>query len=1129
MNTLNSSNTYRKLLAGATLTAACFLMPHSVLATIFTVSTLADNVPGSLRDAIGTAQDGDTIVFAESLFDYGPGTITLTSGELNIGLNNLSIIGPGQRGILGMGVWGPQYLTINGEKRSPVFNITGSGVFLQNITITGGLTNGPDGGMNNSDTFGEVAQGGGIINFGNLQLQWCIISNNSAQGGQFINSNNGGNGGDGEGGGIANFGTLSLYECTICSNTAIGGQSFGGGFNDLFQPNTSYGGNGWGGGIYNEGDLSLTNCTLSGNSANGADENIVPIGNIGGDGDGGGICIAIGFLSLFNCTIANNSASGGDADFLNDSPFGTSGQSGNGNGGGVCNLLSYVFMQSCTISSNAASGGNMNDFEGASSMAGNGNGGGIYCSFLEDYPQTTLENTIIAGNLLVPGSGGSGAANGSATGPDVFGFVASDGYNFIGQVDGSSGWNPNTGENNDLGGTTYQPANPNLGPLQDNGGPTFTMALLETPGIPNREVDQGNSFGIHTDQRGDLRPVPYNPMVPAPGDYSDIGAYELQVNSPDMTASTGSTSSPDSPGNYYMSTIVSWSNSSGGSFGGTPGSRFVLLTNRPAFGLQKLPVNTPFSPGNWTPFTGAIRYYNGNNQFVASDPIVAGPGELYRLIFPATNVLFILPAATTPATSVSSSSATLNGNTTPYGFNTHYWFEYGTNAKYGLTTATNSLTTVTNPADLATLSQSIGGLTGATLYHYQLVVTDDEGTQFGGDQTFEFGPPTVTTLAASSVTTNAAVANGSVNPNGSSTAVYFEYGLDTNYGTVTVSNNIGTSAQSDLNATITSLSPGTVYHYRVDAFNGNGISFGADVTFTTIAPPRVTTLAAQSIRTNSAVLSGSVNPTGDEATWAFQWGLTTNYGQKTPPLLMSPFTNTMVPVNFPVSGLSPGTLYHYQIVATNSIGSASGGDVTFTTQDTNSTPYYYVGNNLIVTNGAPDGGAPLVILGEYSPTGPLAAASPTTTLPAGVVKYVLFYGQNYNFTLYSLSYVTNGPNTSEPTFQVVASQSFSGTNSGPAIQALAVTNFSVYAGNLLAFAGQGPYYPQNPNDAVNSDATYENSSNPNSGTATPPGGPGTVFSLGIYSDTNANYGYISDVFGNQGRTYGFGVDVLLVP
>jgi uncharacterized repeat protein (TIGR03803 family) len=186
----------------------------------------------------------------------------------------------------------------------------------------------------------------------------------------------------------------------------------------------------------------------------------------------------------------------------------------------------------------------------------------------------------------------------------------------------------------------------------------------------------------------------------------------------------------------------------------------------------------------------------------------------------------------------------------------------------------------------------------------------------------------------------------------------------------------------------------------------------------------------------------------------------------------------------------------------------------------------YIGNSLTVPNGGADGDPPLVILGEYSPAGPLATASSATTLPNGTVQDVKFYGSDYNFTLYALSLVASDPSLNQQTFQVVASESFSGF-ALPGIQTLAVSGFSVTAGDFLAFAGIGPYYPQNPNDAPNSDATYEDSSDPGSFRATPPGGPGTEFTVGPYPDPGANYEFISDYFGNEGRTYGIGVDVSL--
>jgi hypothetical protein len=98
----------------------------------------------------------------------------------------------------------------------------------------------------------------------------------------------------------------------------------------------------------------------------------------------------------------------------------------------------------------------------------------------------------------------------------------------IGVADGSTGFV--NGINSDHVGSIASSIYSQLGPLQMNGGFTnggFTLTHALLPGSP--AIDQGNSFGIRTDQRGDERPF-NNPLAPnAPGgDGSDIGAFELQ-------------------------------------------------------------------------------------------------------------------------------------------------------------------------------------------------------------------------------------------------------------------------------------------------------------------------------------------------------------------------------------------------------------------------------------------------------------------------------------------------------------------------------------------------------------------------------------------------------------------------
>ena len=96
-------------------------------------------------------------------------------------------------------------------------------------------------------------------------------------------------------------------------------------------------------------------------------------------------------------------------------------------------------------------------------------------------------------------------------------------------------------------------------------------------------------------------------------------------------------------------------------------------------------------------------------------------------------------------------------------------------------------------------------------------------------------PPTATTLAAGSVTTDGATLNGTVNANGESTTVTFEYGLTTSYGSsvaATPGTVTGTSNTS-VSASISGLEEATTYNFRVKAVSAGGTTYGSNQTFTT--------------------------------------------------------------------------------------------------------------------------------------------------------------------------------------------------------------------------------------------------------------------------------------------------------
>ncbi|HJW38248.1 MAG TPA: hypothetical protein VJ420_06515, partial [Candidatus Udaeobacter sp.] len=87
---------------------------------------------------------------------------------------------------------------------------------------------------------------------------------------------------------------------------------------------------------------------------------------------------------------------------------------------------------------------------------------------------------------------------------------------------------------------------------------------------------------------------------------------------------------------------------------------------------------------------------------------------------------------TNPATSVTSSSATLKGTVDPHGLTTSVHFQYGTTSSYGLTTANQSFGGNTYQS----VSANISGLNGSTTYHFRIVATNSAGTTYGSDKTF---------------------------------------------------------------------------------------------------------------------------------------------------------------------------------------------------------------------------------------------------------------------------------------------------------------------------------------------------------------------------------------------------------
>jgi len=94
--------------------------------------------------------------------------------------------------------------------------------------------------------------------------------------------------------------------------------------------------------------------------------------------------------------------------------------------------------------------------------------------------------------------------------------------------------------------------------------------------------------------------------------------------------------------------------------------------------------------------------------------------------------------------------------------------------------------------------------------------------------------------------------------------------------------------------------------------------------------PSVVTGPPSQIAVTGATLSGDVDPGGATTTYNFEYGTTASYGLDTAVVSAGAGTHE-VGVASRLDGLTPGTAYHYRLVARSSVGSSYGSDSTFRT------------------------------------------------------------------------------------------------------------------------------------------------------------------------------------------------------
>ncbi|MFH0991063.1 MAG: FG-GAP-like repeat-containing protein [bacterium] len=221
------------------------------------------------------------------------------------------------------------------------------------------------------------------------------------------------------------------------------------------------------------------------------------------------------------------------------------------------------------------------------------------------------------------------------------------------------------------------------------------------------------------------------------------------------------------------------------------------------------------------------------------------------------------------------------------------------------------------------------GLAQGTRYFYRVSAVDSTG--FEGVKSYAVSAipqtgvsaPTATTSAASAIASMSATLNGSVNPNGSSTTAYFEWSTNSSFSPLntTSSQNIGSSTSAtNISASLTSLTPGTTYYYRVFAQNTGGTVRGTTQNFTTlIQAPDVVTLSSPTNGASSQPVTVTLNWSSSARAASYRIQVSTS--QLFSSLLLD--DSTITTISRQLSGLSGSITYYWRVSAKNAGGTTA--------------------------------------------------------------------------------------------------------------------------------------------------------------------------------------------------------------
>ena len=327
--------------------------------------------------------------------------------------------------------------------------------------------------------------------------------------------------------------------------------------------------------------------------------------------------------------------------------------------------------------------------------------------------------------------------------------------------------------------------------------------------------------------------------------------------------------------------------------------------------------------------SGDMLYWNDTSWVLIA---VGHPGQFLQLSSSNIPVWVGSSLTTTAASSIAAISATSGGNIISDGG--------ATITARGVCWSINHNPTISDSKSLdgggsGSYTSLITGLTPLTTYFIRAYATNSTLTAYGNEisLTTIISVPSLTTTAVTSITQTTAESGGEIISDGG--AAITEKGVCWSISANPTTSDSKTTDGSGIGNYISfmaGLTPETTYHVRAYATNSIGTAYSTEFIFTTapLSLPSLTTSPVYEIKCTTAVCGGNILSDGglNITERGVCWDITAN-----PTITNNKTTNGSGIGSFTsnLSGLIQGTTYHVRAYATNSLGTAYGNDVIFTT------------------------------------------------------------------------------------------------------------------------------------------------------------------------------------------------------